>query len=133
MALRRVARYGDGWFPSFVTPEEFKAGMERLVAYGAQRGRSIDPGEAGVLVLTYASHNRERASAVAQLVYANFQFPPEAMAARCAIGTPEECVEKVRAYVAAGCTKYVLFPIAPADELIGQIELFAKQIIPRFS
>src|SRR5262249_5775128 len=26
-ALRRVAKYGDGWFPSFVTPEEFKAGM----------------------------------------------------------------------------------------------------------
>jgi len=35
--------------------------------------------------------------------------------------------------VEAGCTKYVLFPIAPADELIGQIELFAKQVIPRFS
>jgi len=133
VALRRVARCGDGWFPSFVTPEEFKAGMERLVAYGAERGRTIDPGEAGVLLLTYASHSRERADAVAQLAGSNFPFSPESMAARCAIGTPEECVEKVAAYVAAGCTKYVLFPIAPADELIGQIELFAKQVIPRFS
>jgi len=133
VALRRVARYGDGWFPSFVTPEEFKAGMQHLVAYGAQRGRTIDSREAGVLLLTYASHNRERADAVARLVYSNFQFPPEAMAARCAIGTPEECVEKVGAYVAAGCTKYVLFPIAPPDELIGQLELFAKRVIARFS
>jgi len=133
VALRRVARYGDGWFPSFVTPEEFKAGMDRLVAYGAERGRTIDPGEAGILLLTYASHSRERADAVAQLAGSNFPFSPEAMAARCAIGTPEECVEKVAAYVAAGCAKYVLFPIAPADELIGQIELFAKQVIPRFS
>ena len=133
VALRRVARCGDGWFPSFVTPEEFKAGMERLVAYGAERGRTIDPGEAGILLLTYTSHSRERADAVAQLAGSNFPFSPESMAARCAIGTPEECVEKVAAYVAAGCTKYVLFPIAPADELIGQIELFAKQVIPRFS
>ena len=133
VALRRVARCGDGWFPSFVTPEEFKAGMDRLVAYGAERGRTIDPGEAGVLLLTYVSHSRERADAVAQLAGSNFPFSPESMAARCAIGTPEECVEKVAAYVAAGCTKYVLFPIAPADELIGQIELFAKQVIPRFS
>ena len=133
VALRRVARCGDGWFPSFVTPEEFKAGMDRLVAYGAERGRTIDPGEAGILLLTYASHRRERADAVAQLAGSNFPFSPESMAARCAIGTPEECVEKVAAYVAAGCTKYVLFPIAPADELIGQIELFAKQVIPRFS
>jgi probable F420-dependent oxidoreductase len=132
VALRRVARYGDGWLPSFVTPEEFRTGMERLVAYGAQRGRHIDPGEAGVLLLTYVSPSRERAGAAAQLVSATFPLSPEAMAVRCLIGTPEECVEKLRAYVEAGCTKYVLFPITPADELIGQIELYAERIIPQF-
>ena len=48
VALRRTARYGDGWFPSFVTPAEFGSGMEALGRYGAERGRSIDPREAGL-------------------------------------------------------------------------------------
>ena len=131
-ALRRVAKYGDGWFPSFVSPAEFKAGMEKLTAYGAQFGRAIDPREAGVVLLTYANPDRSRAQQVAELVAQAFRTPAEAMATRCAIGTPEECVEKIRTYVAAGCTKYVLFPIVPPDELVAQIETYGREIIPRF-
>jgi len=132
-ALRRVARYGDGWFPSFVTPEEFKTGMDQLVSYGAKYGRTIEPGEAGVLLLTYASHDRARRQAVSQKLFEAFPVPSEAMAARCAVGTPEECTEKVQAYVDAGCSKYVLWPIGPPDELVSQIELYGREIVPRFS
>jgi len=132
-ALRRVAKYGDGWFPSFVTPEEFKTGMEQLVAYGTKYGRTIEPGEAGVLILTYASRDRVRTQAVSQKLAEVFPVPSEAMAARCAVGTPEEVVEKVQAYVDAGCSKYVLFPISPPDELVPQIELYGREIVPRFN
>jgi probable F420-dependent oxidoreductase len=132
-ALRRVAKYGDGWFPSFVTPEEFKTGMEQLVGYGGKYGRMIEPGEAGVLLLTYASHDRARCDAVSQKLFEAFPVPSEAMAARCAVGTPEECAEKVEAYVNAGCSKYVLWPIGPPDELVSQIELYGREIVPRFS
>jgi len=51
IALKRVARYGDGWFPSFITAGELRAGMAQLTAFAAARGRAIDPGEAGVLLL----------------------------------------------------------------------------------
>jgi probable F420-dependent oxidoreductase len=132
-ALRRVAKYGDGWFPSFVTPEEFKTGMEQLVAYGTTYGRTIEPGEAGVLILTYASRDRARTQAVSQKLSEAFPVPSEAMAARCAVGTPEEVVEKVQRYVAAGCSKYVLWPISPPDELVQQIELYGREIVPRFN
>jgi len=133
VALRRTAKYGDGWFPSFVAPEEFKAGMEKLITYGAQRNRPIDAGEAGVVILTYASHDRSRAAAVADAVYESFRLPADTMASRCAFGTPEECVEKIRGYVAVGCSKFVLFPIAPPDELLAQIALYGSEIVPRFT
>jgi probable F420-dependent oxidoreductase len=131
-ALRRVAKYGDGWFPSFVTPDEFKTGMQQLVAYGTKYGRTIEPGEAGVLILTYASRDRARTQAVSQKLSQAFPVPAEAMAARCAVGTPEEVVEKVQSYVAAGCSKYVLWPISPPEELVQQIELYGREIVPRF-
>ena len=131
-ALRRAAKYGDGWFPSFVTPAEFRDGMEKLRARGARLGRCIDPREAGVVLLTHVNRDRSRAQAVAEQVYASFNVPAEAMAARCAIGTPEECAEKIRTYVDAGCAKYVLFPIATPEDIFGQIELYGREIIPRF-
>lgn len=130
VALRRVARYGDGWFPSFITADEFRAGMAKLIAYGVERGRTIDPGEAGTVLLSYVSDDRSRVDAVRQLAAAAFNLPVEAVDARAAIGPAAEVAERLRGYVAAGCTKFVLFPLCPPDELVEQIERYAAGVIP---
>jgi probable F420-dependent oxidoreductase len=132
LALRRTARYGDGWFPSFVTPDEFRAGMQTLAAYGAQRGRQIDPREAGVVLLAYVTDDRARAETLVQLAAATLKQSPESMRERCAIGTADMCAERIQAFVDAGCTKYVLIPVAPPDELVTQIERYGRDLIPRF-
>jgi len=132
VALRRVARYGDGWFPSFISPDEFRAGMQRLVAYGAERGRPIDAREAGTVLLTYVTEDRSRADNLLQLAAATFKQSPESMAPRCAIGSVETCVERIQTFVDAGCTKYVLFPLASPEELVDQIECYGGRVIPRF-
>ncbi len=132
VALKRVARYGDGWFPSFITAEEFNSGMEKLVAYGAERGRVIDRREAGTVLLSYITEDPARAAAVRELAAAAFKLPVAAMHERCAIGSAEEIVERLRGYVVAGCTKYVLFPLSPPDEMVAQIEQYAKSVIRAF-
>jgi alkanesulfonate monooxygenase SsuD/methylene tetrahydromethanopterin reductase-like flavin-dependent oxidoreductase (luciferase family) len=55
------------------------------------------------------------------------------MPARCAIGSAQECIDKIQSYVDAGCSKFVLWPIVPPDELVPQIERYGKEIIPHFS
>ena len=132
VALKRVARYGDGWFPSFITAEEFRTGMEKLVAYGAERDRVIDRREAGTVLLSYVTEDRARADAVRQLAAAAFKMPVDAMNERCAVGSAEEIVDRVRGYTAAGCTKFVLFPLCPPDELVAQIEQYAAGVLPAF-
>jgi alkanesulfonate monooxygenase SsuD/methylene tetrahydromethanopterin reductase-like flavin-dependent oxidoreductase (luciferase family) len=57
-------------------------------------------------------------------------MPVEAMNARCAVGSAAECVERLRGFAAAGCTKFVLFPLCPPEELVSQIERYASAIIP---
>ncbi|MBX3026393.1 LLM class flavin-dependent oxidoreductase [bacterium] len=130
VALRRVARYGDGWFPSFITAEEFRAGMDTLVAYGAEHGRVIDRREAGTVLLSYVTEDAARAAAVRELAAGAFGLPVEAMRARCAVGSAAECVERLRGFIAAGCTKFVLFPLCPPDELVPQIERYAARVLP---
>ena len=132
-ALRRVAKYGDGWFPSFITPQEFQAGMEKLIAFGAARGRVIDPREAGVLILTHVTSDANEADTLRRLLAASGQVPADSLPDRCAIGTPEACVRQIQAFADAGCSKFVLFPMAPPDRLLGQIEAYAADVLPAFA
>jgi probable F420-dependent oxidoreductase len=130
VALRRVARYGDGWFPSFIGPQEFRDGMRQLIDYGAARQRTIDPGEAGVLLLTHVTDDRAQAETILGLAAAVFRQTAEALAERSLIGPLEACAERIGAYVAAGCTKFVLFPLVTPDQLLAQIELYGRRLIP---
>jgi probable F420-dependent oxidoreductase len=132
-ALRRVAKYGDGWFPSFVTPQEFGAGMEKLIGFGAARSRVIDPREAGVLLLTHVTRDPAEADNLHRLLTASGQVPADSLPDRCAIGTPEACVRQIQRFVEAGCSKFVLFPIASPARLVAQIETYAADVLPAFA
>lgn len=48
--LRRVGRLGDGWLPSFISPEQARAGRVVIEDTAAQHGRTIDPEHFGVLI-----------------------------------------------------------------------------------
>jgi len=133
LALRRVARYGDGWMPSFITPGEFSDGMKKLQGYTQETGRTIEPDEAGVLILAHVSRDARRAAELAERFLRRAPIPPEAFRERSAIGTREEVLERVQSYVDAGCTKFVLFPVAGADDLLEQVDAIGKQVVPHFS
>lgn len=130
--LKRVVRLGDGWFPALTTPEEFRADMQRLIAYGEEYGRPMNPREAGVLLLTYVSQDRGAAWTTVAPFLQGLPMLPEAVAARCVVGTAEECVEKLHRFVEAGCVKFVLRPACPPREILSQIELYGKEILPHF-
>ena len=48
--LRRVGRLGDGWLPSFCTPDDVAAGRPAIRAEAAEHGREIDEEHWGALV-----------------------------------------------------------------------------------
>jgi probable F420-dependent oxidoreductase len=133
LAIKRTARYGDGWFPSFVTPQDFQSGITKLIEYGHQYGREMNPREAGVLILTHISDDKARAQEITQQFFKRFALPAEAIRARSAIGSAAECIEKVQSYVDAGCSKFVLWPIVPPEELVPQIERYGREVVPHFS
>ncbi len=133
LALKRVARYGDGWMPSFITAEEFDEGMKKLAGFTAETGRKVDADEAGVLILAHVSNDASAARQVAERFLKRAPIGPDAFRERSAIGTVTEVRERVQAYVDAGCDKFVLFPVAGGDELLEQTDAIGTQIIPHFN
>ena len=131
--LKRVVRLGDGWFPALTSPDEFKRDMGKIAAFGDQYGRTVSPREAGVLLFSYVSEDRDAAQrAIAPFLRA-LPMPPEQAAARCVVGSPAECVEKLNRFVEAGCVKFVLRPSCPPADVMAQIETYGKDILPHFN
>ncbi len=130
--LKRTARLGDGWFPALTTPDEFKRDMAKLIAYGAERGRTVNPREAGVLLLTHVTDDREAGWRTVAPFLRNLPMAPEALAERCLVGPAQECIEKLAKFVEAGCSKFVLRPSCPPDQVLSQIDAYARHILPHF-
>ena len=133
--LKRVVRLGDGWFPALTSPDEFKRDMDKLMEFGEQYGRTMNPREAGVLLFTYVTDDRERALAQALAPFVQgVADAARGSSPRDASSDPAaECVEKLHRFVEAGCVKFVLRPSCPPDEVLPQIELYGKEILPHFN
>ena len=42
--MRRAGHLGDGWIPSFITPEQFRIGVDKTLTFAAEAGREV-PGD----------------------------------------------------------------------------------------
>jgi probable F420-dependent oxidoreductase len=132
-ALRRVARVADGWFASFVTPQEFADGVAKITEYAAAYGRVNDEIEAGSIVFCHVDSDGNKARQDFTAFFAgNQRQPPEHMLSRSAVGTPEECREVLQQYVQHGLTKFALWPACPPSQLIRQLAFYAQELIPAF-
>ncbi len=132
-ALRRVARIGDGWFASFVTPEEFAEGCAKITEFAADYDRSEDDIEAGSIVFCHVDPDGAKARRdFTNFFQGNARRSPEKMIERSAIGTPEECRETLQRYVEHGLTKFALWPACPPSQLLHQLAFYAEDIIPYF-
>jgi len=59
-ALRRTARMADGYFASFLTPEEFARNMTAIRGYAAEYGRANARIESGLILLCRLGPSRSR-------------------------------------------------------------------------
>src|SRR5437773_9787290 len=48
-AMRRAGRLGDGWIPSFITPEQFRIGVDKTLTSAAVAGRQVPVDHFGAL------------------------------------------------------------------------------------
>ena len=123
-ALRRIGRLGDGWLASFLTPAEAGAGVRAIQQAAAGAGREIELDHFGI-----------------SLAVATGGIPGElaASARRRRPGTdPAELIatswpharQLIEQYVAAGLSKFVIRPAAPATPFPRFLTELREQLMP---
>ena len=116
-AQRRAARYGDAWFPYYVTipPKELRAEYDNVRRMAAEFGR--DPDEV-------------KFTCCYQIEVMHEPVPQDETRLR---GTPEQLVEALQEYREIGVEHLALqFMVPRWPERVEQIERFAREVMPHF-
>ena len=108
-ALKRIGRIGDGYIGgSGGGPGGFRASWERIRGYADLAGR--DPADITPAALIYAcvDDDRARAQELAAAHLRNYYGPARTDTSSFMLGSPEQCLEIVNAYVAAGVRTFII-------------------------
>jgi probable F420-dependent oxidoreductase len=123
-ALRRTAELADGWYPlgsnptfPMGTPEELKAGMERLAGYARRFGR--DPSTIETIYRTHQFELLKQAAGPDRLPF---------------VGDADQIAGDIRQYQDMGVTSMIWDFLRQTDDLdsmLGLMEDFSTQVWPK--
>ena len=131
-AIKRTARLGDGWIPSFITPAEFRAGVERVQELAQAAGREVPEDHFGTLIRYAIAPTRETALRMAE-PYLQRGRVDEATLRECtAFGPTDVLVAKIEEYVKGGGSKFILRPLCPSDRMLDQLAIVAERVAPEY-
>jgi alkanesulfonate monooxygenase SsuD/methylene tetrahydromethanopterin reductase-like flavin-dependent oxidoreductase (luciferase family) len=115
-AVRRTARFGDGWLGIFCSARRFAQTREQIIAAAAETGRPA-PSWFGLSVWCGLDADPGRARAeLGERMQSLYRLPPEKFQHITAAGTPEQVAERLSTYIEAGATSITIVPAAQSVE-----------------
>ncbi|HUF33866.1 MAG TPA: TIGR03619 family F420-dependent LLM class oxidoreductase [Acidimicrobiales bacterium] len=122
--LRRVGRLGDGWLPSFCTPDDVVAGRKLVEEAAAAAGRTIDPEHWGALVAYATRPLPDRVAAL--LAKRRPDIDPTAIVP---VGLPALRATLER-FCEVGTSKFVVVPVDEPADWTEALEAVAEAVLP---
>ncbi len=129
--LKRAGVAGDGWLTYFYRPESFSKSWAKVRDFAKEAGKVPDTLMNGSQLPIMIG--KSRAAVEGQMMewlgkewdYASWSDSTKDSAI---IGTVDDCVAQLREHIAAGVQKLIFVPYKYE---MGQIEIIAREIIPR--
>lgn len=143
--LERTAKFGTGWLPSSLTPEEVKSGKKKIKMYCEKMEQLDKKVEIAPQITCSIAKTHEAAvkkyeksqiyvhkMSLKQSTFRNQDV--EAYERRILVGAPYEICERVQEYIDAGVTTFasMLFADNSLSEFLESMEFFAEEVIKYF-
>lgn len=144
-AIRRAGEHCQGWLPAKLGPDEIASGRDEVAKFARAAGR--DPAEVTIGLQTVVCLAPTAEKARERLERSTFELFRTSLrdtmmkgvsldkyVADNLIGTPDQVCAKVAAFERAGLDGFyaTLFVANTVSEMLEQIRLFAKYVIPAF-
>lgn len=127
-AIRRAARFGDGWLPYMYTPEKLAKSVATIREHTE---RAVRPG----LFIFFAVHedgDKAREMATERLSKQYNQDFSKLVPKYALAGSADDCAARLREYVEAGAETVILNSACPADYVEENQRLMAEAVLPLF-
>ena len=130
--MHRAGRMGDGWIPSFITPDQFRVGVDKTLTFAAEAGREVPGDHFGTLVNYCLDASAETARALALPFIPRARVDAPTLDACTAFGPADLVGERLEQYVKGGGSKFILRPMCPPERMLEQLARLATEVIPAF-
>ena len=133
-AMKRAARYADGWLPYMYTPQQLQGSVETIARFRGEYGRDMSTFTTGVFIFTtvHANGDEARRMAAERLGKQYAQDFSQLVNKYALAGTPEECRKRLQEYIDAGARMVVLPAACRPEYLDENMRLLVKEVIPAF-
>ena len=133
-AMRRAARYAEGWLPYMYTPEMLRESLTKIEGFTAEAGRPPGTVQGGLFIFTCVHEDRATALELAnQQLSRQYNQDFSRLVEKYTIaGSPEDCVTRLQQYVDAGASTIVFSQGCPPDYVEENIRLIAESVVPAF-
>jgi alkanesulfonate monooxygenase SsuD/methylene tetrahydromethanopterin reductase-like flavin-dependent oxidoreductase (luciferase family) len=135
IALRRVARHGDGWQTDGTPANVFRERWQRVREYAEEYGRLAAMKDCSLHLMV--NINEDAALAHRQSVaflehyYGAGGVSDEKLKDWLAFGSPQAVVDKIGTFIEAGCMTPILR--FTCDDQLGQLERCVHEVLPAFA
>ena len=128
-AIRRTARIGTGWLAGLETPEQVAPAIAGIKQALAETGRRIDADHYGASFhFRFGSWDEPLMQRIAETYATRFQRDPEG---GIVAGDAAAIMERIEAFVAAGASKFVLWPLgSDDDDFLDQTRRLIEEVQP---
>ena len=133
-AMRRAAKYADGWIPYMYTPEHLAESIEKIKGYAEEEGRDLSDFTFGLYIFSGVHEDKETGIRYAadRLSKQYAQDFSQRVHRYALAGDPDTCQARLQEYVDAGASMVFVSSACPEDYLDRNIEMIAKDVIPAF-
>jgi len=133
--MTTVAKYADVWNNTPIPPKGYKQQLEILEEYCHKVGRGFDEIEKSLETQVLVAKDEKGVDAALKRIEAlnpkqTFYGSMDVYKKFAIIGTPDECIEKVEAYVNLGVTYFIIWFLDFPS--LKSIRLLAEEVIPQF-
>ncbi len=145
-AYERVAKYGTGWLPALLTPDEIKAGVAALKESCAAHGRDFAQIDVAPQISVSIAKTHEAAVKryeASQIYKHSLSLSKSTMKGRDAskyfernlVGSVDEVKEMVERYIEAGVNTFsaLIFADNTLEETREHMQFFAEEIFPSYA
>ena len=121
--LRRVGRLGDGWLPSFVTPDDVRGGIAAIKQHADEALREIDPEHYGALLTYTDGPLPDRFLELIKL------RQPDKNPSDLVASNRWELRSKIEAFIETGASKFVVMPLGEPPNWAEEVEALADDLL----